>query len=104
VVTRWATYVFFSRRTEIFLDLFKLSIIKTSLLPENDRTSVSLKEYLASIDVSMGGRVAEELSEALLAFFSRLPDTFQSMEVRTYPVGQARILGRQRTQREPWSR
>ncbi|KAJ6496675.1 ATP-dependent peptidase [Mycena vitilis] len=33
----------------------------TSLLPENDRTSVSLKEYLASIDVSMGGRVAEEL-------------------------------------------
>ncbi|KAF9464699.1 ATP-dependent peptidase [Collybia nuda] len=33
----------------------------TSLLPENDRTSVSLKEYLAGIDVSMGGRVAEEL-------------------------------------------
>jgi ATP-dependent metalloprotease len=25
--------------------------------------SVSLKEYLAGIDVSMGGRVAEELSE-----------------------------------------
>ncbi|KAJ7097931.1 ATP-dependent peptidase [Mycena belliarum] len=33
----------------------------TSLLPENDRNSISLKEYLASIDVSMGGRVAEEL-------------------------------------------
>jgi len=33
----------------------------TSMLPENDRTSVSLKEYLAGIDVSMGGRVAEEL-------------------------------------------
>ncbi|TFK76445.1 ATP-dependent peptidase [Pluteus cervinus] len=33
----------------------------TSLLPENDRTSISLKEYLAGIDVSMGGRVAEEL-------------------------------------------
>ncbi|ESK96960.1 intermembrane space aaa protease iap-1 [Moniliophthora roreri MCA 2997] len=33
----------------------------TSFLPENDRFSVSLKEYLASIDVSMGGRVAEEL-------------------------------------------
>lgn len=33
----------------------------TSLLPENDRTSVTLKEYLAGIDVSMGGRVAEEL-------------------------------------------
>ncbi|KAJ7452414.1 ATP-dependent peptidase [Mycena galericulata] len=33
----------------------------TSLLPENDRSSISLKEYLAMIDVSMGGRVAEEL-------------------------------------------
>ncbi|KAF8894613.1 ATP-dependent peptidase [Infundibulicybe gibba] len=33
----------------------------TSLLPEGDRTSVSLKEYLAGIDVSMGGRVAEEI-------------------------------------------
>ncbi|KJA27218.1 hypothetical protein HYPSUDRAFT_63481 [Hypholoma sublateritium FD-334 SS-4] len=33
----------------------------TSQLPENDRNSVSLKEYLAEIDVSMGGRVAEEL-------------------------------------------
>ncbi|KAJ7046779.1 ATP-dependent peptidase [Mycena alexandri] len=33
----------------------------TSFLPEEDRTSVSLKQYLASIDVSMGGRVAEEL-------------------------------------------
>ncbi|KII88517.1 hypothetical protein PLICRDRAFT_161699 [Plicaturopsis crispa FD-325 SS-3] len=33
----------------------------TSQLPENDRLSVSLKEYLADIDVSMGGRVAEEL-------------------------------------------
>uniref|UniRef100_A0A8H7Y5K6 AAA+ ATPase domain-containing protein n=1 Tax=Psilocybe cubensis TaxID=181762 RepID=A0A8H7Y5K6_PSICU len=33
----------------------------TSQLPENDRTSVTLKEYLAEIDVAMGGRVAEEL-------------------------------------------
>ncbi|KAG6909717.1 hypothetical protein DXG01_015919 [Tephrocybe rancida] len=33
----------------------------TSLLPENDRSSVSVKEYRAEIDVSMGGRVAEEL-------------------------------------------
>ncbi|KAF7294936.1 ATP-dependent peptidase [Mycena indigotica] len=33
----------------------------TSFLPEGDQTSVSLKEYLARIDVSMGGRVAEEL-------------------------------------------
>ncbi|KXN89262.1 ATP-dependent zinc metalloprotease FTSH 5, mitochondrial [Leucoagaricus sp. SymC.cos] len=33
----------------------------TSQLPENDRTSISYKEYLAHIDVAMGGRVAEEL-------------------------------------------
>ncbi|EKM82685.1 hypothetical protein AGABI1DRAFT_104584 [Agaricus bisporus var. burnettii JB137-S8] len=33
----------------------------TSQLPENDRESISFKEYLASIDVRMGGRVAEEL-------------------------------------------
>jgi ATP-dependent metalloprotease len=37
-------------------------VIQTSQLPENDRLSVSLKEYLAEIDVCMGGRVAEELS------------------------------------------
>lgn len=35
---------------------------QTSQLPEDDRHSVSLKEYLAEIDVCMGGRVAEELS------------------------------------------
>lgn len=50
----------FSIRTFLFSTH---SIYQTSLLPENDRTSVSLKEYLAGIDVSMGGRVAEELSE-----------------------------------------
>ncbi|OBZ75445.1 ATP-dependent zinc metalloprotease FTSH 5, mitochondrial [Grifola frondosa] len=33
----------------------------TSQLPEDDRYSVSLKQYLATIDVCMGGRVAEEL-------------------------------------------
>ncbi|KAH7914655.1 peptidase family M41-domain-containing protein [Hygrophoropsis aurantiaca] len=33
----------------------------TSQLPENDRVSVSQKEYLATIDVCMGGRVAEEI-------------------------------------------
>ncbi|THU91162.1 ATP-dependent metallopeptidase Hfl [Dendrothele bispora CBS 962.96] len=33
----------------------------TSMLPEDDRFSVSYKEYLAGIDVSMGGRIAEEL-------------------------------------------
>ncbi|EGO18566.1 hypothetical protein SERLADRAFT_454144 [Serpula lacrymans var. lacrymans S7.9] len=33
----------------------------TSQLPENDRYSVTQKEYQAMIDVCMGGRVAEEL-------------------------------------------
>ncbi|CAK5277417.1 unnamed protein product [Mycena citricolor] len=33
----------------------------TAFLPEEDRTSVSFQQYLASIDVSMGGRVAEEI-------------------------------------------
>ena len=34
---------------------------QTSQLPKDDRYSVSLKEYLAEIDVCMGGRVAEGL-------------------------------------------
>lgn len=33
----------------------------TAQLPESDRTSITYKEYLADIDVSMGGRVAEQL-------------------------------------------
>lgn len=35
---------------------------QTSQLPQDDRISISFKEYLAEIDVCMGGRVAEELS------------------------------------------
>lgn len=31
---------------------------------------MTLKEYLARIDVAMGGRVAEELSELLISFAS----------------------------------
>jgi len=48
--------------TEKSLILSNKKILKTSQLPEDDRHSVSLKEYLAEIDVAMGGRVAEELS------------------------------------------
>ncbi|KAL5490402.1 YME1 [Sanghuangporus weigelae] len=33
----------------------------TQLLPEDDKVSMTLKEYRADIDVKMGGRVAEEL-------------------------------------------
>lgn len=33
----------------------------TSFLPEDDRTSVSYKQYLAGIAVAMGGRIAEEI-------------------------------------------
>jgi ATP-dependent metalloprotease len=42
--------------------ILTMGLLQTSQLPENDRYSVSLKEYLAEIDVCMGGRVAEELS------------------------------------------
>lgn len=41
---------------------------KTTQLAEDDRYSVSFKQYLAGIDVSMGGRVAEELSKSFFAF------------------------------------
>ena len=43
------------------------SFFKTSQLPEDDRYSISYKQYLAVIDVSMGGRVAEELSKSFFA-------------------------------------
>ena len=36
--------------------------LQTSQLPQDDRVSISFKEFLAEIDVCMGGRVAEELS------------------------------------------
>jgi ATP-dependent metalloprotease len=41
-------------------------IFQTSQLPEDDRYSVTQTEFKATIDVCMGGRVAEGLSE----FFS----------------------------------
>jgi ATP-dependent Zn protease len=45
-------------------------------LPLNDQTSVTLKEFLARIDVSMGGRVAEELSEVRFIVPSSVIDMF----------------------------
>lgn len=47
----------------LLLVCLKKCVTQTSQLPENDRESISFKEYLASIDVRMGGRVAEELSK-----------------------------------------
>lgn len=43
--------------------------MQTSQLPEDDRYSVSMKEYLAEIDVCMGGRVAEELSKCYILLY-----------------------------------
>lgn len=38
-------------------------LVQTSQLPEGDMFSISRNEYKAMIDVCMGGRVAETLSE-----------------------------------------
>ena len=35
--------------------------VQTSQLPKDDRLMVTQKEFLADIDVALGGRVAEEL-------------------------------------------
>jgi ATP-dependent metalloprotease len=80
VVMRWALYVsMVTFRLENYADS---RIYQTSQLPEDDRYSVTQTEFKATIDVCMGGRVAEGLSE----FFSpRSPTTpdlkFQFMEL-----------------------
>lgn len=38
-----------------------MSAFQVSMLPENDRWSETRAQLLAQMDVSMGGRVAEEL-------------------------------------------
>lgn len=38
-------------------------LLKTHFLPSEDRVSRTFKEYCAELDVAMGGRVAEEISE-----------------------------------------
>ena len=60
----WVMWVFYV----VFLLFLRLTrrILQTSQLPLDDRTSVNYKEYLAEIDVCMGGRVAEELSKSCL--------------------------------------
>ena len=60
-------------------DAYPTNSIQTSQLPENDRVSVSLKEYLAEIDVCMGGRVAEEISACTLTIKRRTFAAYASM-------------------------
>ena len=36
---------------------------QTQTLPENDEHSVSFKQFSAMLDVSMGGRIVEEMSK-----------------------------------------
>ena len=68
---------------------------KTSQLPEDDQYSVSFKQYLADIDVKMGGRVAEELSKSFFAhslvFPLLLVSCYQFMEAKMSQVGRAPI-------------
>ena len=55
-------------------------------MPKDDRYSVSLKEYLAEIDVCMGGRVAEELGALFydpVLIFSHLTTARFVFSVRT---------------------
>lgn len=61
VATLWVLYVISFSRCQLMSHSFG-GCLQTSQLPKDDRYSVSLKEYLAEIDVCMGGRVAEELS------------------------------------------
>lgn len=54
----WDTYAI-----ALLFDFAFDNIFQTAFLPENDQNSINLMQYKAQIDVSLGGRVAEELSE-----------------------------------------
>ena len=79
-------------------------VLQTSQLPEGDMFSISQSEYKAMIDVCMGGRVAETLSE----FFFLQPTSsltgYQSTVKVASRVDARPIFKRQHTRRHKWSR
>ena len=91
------------------LSLIRLIIIlffKTSQLAEDDRYSISFKQYLADIDVSMGGRVAEELSKSFFAHSLVFPTLiglcYQFTEEKMSQVGRVPISKRRLRRQKPW--
>ena len=88
--------------------LIRFFFFKTTQLAENDRYSVSFKQYLAGIDVCMGGRVAEELSKFFFADSLGFPTLTgwslfnQFTEARMSQVGRVPISNKRLRRQKPW--
>lgn len=81
-------------------------LLQTSQLPEGDMFSISQSEYKAMIDVCMGGRVAETLSEfVFVRRASPLTAVGYQFMVRVVSRADARLTFKRRpTPRRKWSR